>query len=177
MSLKLDTSHSSIEFSVRHMGLATVRGRFNKFDVQADVDERGEPVAAKVVVDAASISTGVEDRDNHLRSPDFFDVANHPQVVFEAASFRRDGDEYVVEGNLTMRGVTQPVTMRGEISGPIKDPWGNDRYAADLSGKVDRTAFGLKWNQILEAGALLVSEEVKFHATVQFVKVGEAVPA
>jgi len=177
MSLKLDTTHSSIEFAVRHMGLATVKGRFHKFDVTAEVNENGEPVSTKVVVDASSIDTGVADRDNHLRSPDFFDVANHPHIVFEATSFRREGDEYVVDGQLTMRGVTHPVTLRGEIAGPIKDPWGNERFAADLQGKVDRTKWGLKWNQVLEAGGLLVAEEVRFHAVVELVKVGEPVAA
>ena len=177
MSLKLDTTHSSLEFSVRHMGLATVKGRFGKFDVSAEVNDRGEPVAARVTIDASSIDTGVADRDAHLRSPDFFDVATYPEIVFEATSFRREGDEYVVEGQLTMHGVTQPVTLRGEINGPVKDPWGNDRFAADLQGKVARTAYGLKWNQVLEAGSLLVGEEVKLHAVVELVKVGEPVPA
>jgi len=177
MSLKLDRSHSSLEFAVRHMGLATVRGRFAEFDVAAEVNERGEPVAATVTVDAASLDTGVADRDNHLRSADFLDVASHPKIVFEATSFRREGEQHVVEGRLTIRGVTRPVTLRGEINGPIKDPWGSERFAADLEGKLDRTDFGLKWNQVLEAGALLVGEEVRLHAVVELIKVGEPVAA
>ncbi len=177
MSLKLDKSHSSLEFSVRHMGLATVRGRFRGFEVDADVNERGEPVAVKVTVDAASIDTGVADRDGHLRSPDFLDVANHPEIVFEARSFGRDGDAHVVEGELTIRGVTRPVTLRGEINGPIRDPWGNERFAADLEGRLDRRDFGLTWNKVLEAGALLVGEEVRLHAVVELVRVGEPVAA
>ncbi len=177
MSLKLDTAHSSLEFSVRHMGLASAKGRFKRFDVAAEVAPDGTPTSARVVVDVASIDTGAPDRDAHLRSADFFDAENHPEIAFEATSFRREGEEYVVDGRLTMRGVTKPVTLRGHIAGPIKDPWGNERFAADLEGKVNRTEFGLKWNQVLEAGALLVGEEVKFHAVVELVKVGEAVPA
>ncbi len=177
MSLKIDTTHSSLEFSVRHMGLATVKGRFREFDVVASVAADGTPTAAKAVVSTASIDTGVADRDAHLRSADFFDAEAHPEIVFEATSFRDDGDEHVVEGQLTMHGVTRPVTLRGEVSGPVTDPWGNERYAADLRAKIDRTAFGLKWNQVLEAGSLLVGEQVTVHAVVQLVKVGETVPA
>lgn len=181
MSLNLDTTHSSLEFSVRHMGLATVKGRFKEFAVDAEVADDGTPRQVRVEIDAASIDTGSGDRDAHLRSADFFDVEKHPKIVFVSTQFREDGPDYLVDGSLTMNGVTKPTTFRAQISGPVKDPWGNDRFAAELEGKLDRREFGLTWNQVLEAGSLLVSEQVRFNAAVQLVsapkEAGEAVTA
>lgn len=181
MSLKLDTTHSSLEFSVRHMGLATVKGQFKDFSVDAEVADEGTPRSVRVVIDAASIDTGSADRDAHLRSADFFAVDKNPQIVFESTQFNEDGPDYLVTGSLTMNGVTKPVTFRAQVSGPVKDPWGNDRFAAELEGQLDRRDFGLTWNQVLEAGALLVSERVRFNAAVQLVRApkeaGEAVTA
>src|SRR5690606_20004799 len=170
MSLNLDTTHSNLEFSVRHMGLCTVKGRFNEFAVDAEVAEDGTPRKVRVEIDTASIDTGTADRDAHLRSADFFDVEKHPKIVFESTSFREDGPDYLVDGTLTMNGVTKPATFRAEISGPVKDPWGNDRFAAELEGRLDRREFGLTWNQVLEAGSLLVSEQVRFTAAIQLVR-------
>ncbi len=171
MSLKLDTTHSNLEFSVRHMGLATVKGRFAEFEVDADVADDGTPRSVRVVIDAASIDTGTPDRDAHLRSADFFDVEKNPQIVFEAEEFVEDGPDYLVNGTLTMHGVTKPAKFRAEVTGPVKDPWGNERFAAELEGKLDRRDFGLTWNQVLEAGSLLVSEQVRFSAVVELVRV------
>lgn len=170
MSLNLDTTHSSVEFSVRHMGLATVRGRFEDFTVDAEVNEQGEPTRVKAVIDAASINTGTADRDAHLRSADFFDVENYPSITFESTAIERRGDKYVIEGDLTMRGVTKPASFEAEVSDFVKDPWGNPRLAAEATGKINRTDWGLKWNQVLEAGSLLVSEDVRFTLNVQLVK-------
>lgn len=164
---QLDKSHSSVEFSVRHMGLATVRGRFQEFDIEATVGEDGIPTSITAEIDAASITTGVQGRDDHLRSADFFDVANHPKVRFVSTSIRRSGDKHLIEGDLTMRGVTKPVTLEAEFTGFMTDPWGNPRAAAEATGKLKRTDFGLNWNQVLEAGGLLVSEEVKLTIAVQ----------
>src|SRR5690606_15607293 len=151
MSLTLDTTHSSVEFAVRHMGLATVRGRFEKFDVDAEVDAQGAPTRISAVIDAASITTGTEGRDEHLRSADFFDVASHPKITFESRSIQRSGDQYVIEGDLTIRGVSKPVSFQADVSGFVTDPWGNPRVAAEASGKINRTDWGLTWNQVLEA--------------------------
>lgn len=170
MSLNLDTTHSSVEFSVRHMGLATVRGRFEDFTVDAEVNEQGEPTRVKAVIDAASINTGTADRDAHLRSADFFDVENYPSITFESTAIERRGDKYVIEGDLTMRGVTKPASFEAEVSDFVKDPWGNPRLAAEATGKINRTDWGLTWNQVLEAGSLLVSEAVRFTLNVQLVK-------
>lgn len=170
MSLNLDASHSSIEFAVRHMGLAMVRGRFEKFDVDAAVDENGVPTRINATIDVASITTGTEGRDQHLRSADFFDAENHPTITFESTSIERRGDKYAVNGNLTIRGVTKPATFEAEVTDFIADPWGNQRAAAEASGKVNRTDWGLTWNQVLEAGALLVGEDVRFNLAVELVK-------
>ncbi|MCC6310303.1 MAG: YceI family protein [Trueperaceae bacterium] len=169
MSLALDTTHSGIEFSVRHMGLATVRGRFTKFDVKATADAAGIPTSIEVDIDAASITTGVEGRDNHLRSPDFFDVASYPTITFRSTAIERKGDDLEVHGDLTIRGSTKPAVFHTEATGFMKDPWGNQRTAAEGTGKINRAEFGLTWNQALETGGLLVSEDVKFSFSVQLV--------
>ena len=177
MSLNLDTTHSSVEFAVRHMGLATVRGRFEKFDVDAAVNEQGVPTRISATIDAASINTGTDGRDEHLRSADFFDVANHPNITFESKSIERKGDQYVIEGDLTIRGVTKPAPFQADITDFVNDPWGNPRAAAEATGKINRTDWGLTWNQVLEAGSLLVSEDVRFTLNVQLVKQQAEVPA
>lgn len=169
MIWKLDPSHSDISFSVRHMGLATVRGTFEKFDVDVKTDEAGVPTAVRAEIDVSSISTGSADRDGHLRSADFFDVENHPKMVFESTVITKSGDQLTVSGNLTIRGVSHPVTLEAEFSGPVTDPWGNPRIAADATGAIDRTKWGLTWNQVLEAGSLLVGEKVNFNVSVQAV--------
>lgn len=175
MSLNLDTTHSSVEFSVRHMGLATVRGRFEKFTVDATANEQGAPTRISAVIDAASINTGTADRDAHLRSADFFDVENHPNITFDSTNIQRSGDKYVIEGDLTIRGVTKPATFQADVTDFVSDPWGNPRVAAEATGKINRTDWGLTWNQVLEAGSLLVSEDVRFTLNVQLVKQVEAV--
>ena len=171
MTWKLDPSHSSISFSVRHMGLATVRGSFDEFDIDVKTDDAGVPTAVRAEIDVASINTGSADRDGHLRSGDFFDAENHPKIVFESTAVTKTGSDLAITGDLTMRGTTNPMTFESDLRGPATDPWGNPRIAAEASGKVNRTQWGLTWNQVLEAGALLVGEEVKF--TINAVAVGQ----
>src|SRR5690554_6407825 len=177
MSLNLDTTHSSVEFAVRHMGLATVRGRFEKFEVDVEVNEQGAPTRVSAVIDASSINTGIDGRDQHLRSADFFVVESHPNITFESTNIERRGDQYVIEGDLTIRGVTKPASFQADVTDFVSDPWGNPRAAAEATGKINRTDWGLTWNQVLEAGALLVSEDVRFTLNVQLVKQTEEVPA
>ena len=163
----IDSSHSSIDFKVRHMGLAFVRGRFTSFEGKATT-ERGELKAVEATIDAASIDTNDEKRDGHLRSPDFFDVETFPQITFESTRVEKAGrDTYRVTGDLSMRGQTHPVTFEAEVGDPVKDPWGMTRAAATVKGKLNRTKWGLKWNQVLEAGSLLVGEEISFDFDVQ----------
>lgn len=164
----IDPVHTQIEFSVRHMGLATVRGRFTAFGGSVTTDASGAPTAVAVDVEAASIDTSAADRDAHLRSPDFFDAGAHPTLTFRSTAVRAlGGDRFEVVGDLTMRGVTRPITLEADIGEPIRDPWGQPRRAAVVAGKLNRKDFGLSWNQILEAGALLVGEEVRLSFDVQ----------
>ena len=177
MSWKLDATHSSVDFSVRHLGFSTVRGRFGAFDLDVATDSQGVPTHVKAQIDASSISTGTADRDGHLRSADFFDVENHPHITFESTSITRSGDDLEITGGLTIRGTTLPVTFEAEVTGPVTDPWGNSRLAAEAKGKINRTKWGLTWNQVLEAGALLVGEEVKFSINAEVVEQKAEAPA
>ncbi|MBW6455248.1 MAG: YceI family protein [Trueperaceae bacterium] len=164
----IDALHTQIEFSVRHMGLSTVRGRFKAFGGSVTTGDDGAPTAVAVDIETASIDTNAADRDAHLRSPDFFDAAAHPTITFRSTGVRAiGGDRFEVVGDLTMHGVTRPITLEAEIGDPIRDPWGQARRAAVVGGKLNRKDFGLAWNQILEAGALLVGEEVRLSFDVE----------
>lgn len=170
MQWNLDPTHTTIEFSVKHLGIATVRGRFRTFQAAAQTAADGTLTKIEATIDAASIDTGVEQRDGHLRSPDFFDVAKYPEIRFVSTGIKPNGpNESVITGNLTLHGVTNPVTFTLERSGVTKDPWGNRRVAATATGKLQRKDWGLTWNQTLELGGVLVSDEVKFTLEVQVV--------
>ncbi len=166
MQWNFDPAHSQIQFAVKHMGISTVRGTFTQFEGSID-EEDGQVSAVNVDVDLASLTTGSDQRDGHLKSADFFDVEANPKANFSLTKFTRSGEEVIAEGNLTIRGVTRPVTLKGEIGGPSKDPWGNEKVSASLSGKISRKEWGLVWNVALEAGGVLVSDEVKLSIEVQ----------
>jgi len=169
----LDPSHSKVEFKVKHMMISNVSGQFKKFDAQ--VETEGEDfMTAKVTftADIDSIDTGSEQRDGHLKSVDFFDAANFPQLKFVATKYENvdnDGD-YEVYGDLTIRGVTQPVKLDVEFGGVIKDPWGATRAGFTVTGKINRKTFGLTWSGVTETGSLVVSDEVRLHVDLEFVK-------
>jgi polyisoprenoid-binding protein YceI len=170
MTWQLDTAHTEIGFSVRHMMITTVRGTFGA--AQATVDLDPENLAASSVeasIDASSVNTGEAQRDGHLRSADFFDVENHPKITFKSKSVQTDGSHRKVTGDLTIRGTTKSVTLSGEHQGPSKDPWGMSRVGFSLSGEIDREEFGLKWNQALEAGGVLVAKKVKLNLEIQVI--------
>lgn len=158
----IDPAHSAVEFSVKHLMIATVRGRFESFRATVET-QGGDPATAKVraEIDAASIATGAADRDAHLRSPDFFDAPAHPTLVYVSRRVERARDGYRVVGDLTIRGVTREVPLELAIEGAAKDPWGKDRVAFTAHAKIDRREFGLTWNAALEAGGVLVGDEVK----------------
>jgi polyisoprenoid-binding protein YceI len=171
MSWTLDSTHTTIEFSVRHMGISTVKGTFHEVSGEAEIDpENPTKSRGRVEIAIESIDTRNEQRDNHLRSADFFDAAQHPKAVFDVTAVRhlRD-DRYEVDGELTIRGATRPITLRAELSEFITDPWGNQRAAVTVEGEINRGEFGLGWNQILEAGRLMVSEKVKLFASTEVV--------
>lgn len=164
----LDPSHSEIEFKVRHMMITNVKGSFDSFSIDVDGDDI---TAANVTVniDAASINTNSTDRDNHLKSADFFDVENYPVIKFVSKSLNKvDGQEYTLIGDLTIKDVTNEVKLDVEFGGINKDPWGNNKAGFSLNGKINRKDFGLNWNAALEAGGVMVSDEVKIFAEVQF---------
>lgn len=164
----IDPTHTDVAFSVRHMGLSTVRGRFGSVAGTIRSDESGAPASIQVEIDTASIATGTADRDAHLRSADFFDADANPTITFVSTSIDAKGDgRYDVAGDLTMHGVTRPVVLDAEIGEPIRDPFGLTRRAASASTRINRKEWGLSWNQVLEAGSLLVSEEVKIELDVQ----------
>lgn len=167
----IDAGHSNVEFAVKHLMISTVRGRFPDVAGTVQLDaENSAHSAVDVTVNVASIDTRQEQRDAHLRSADFFDVANFPVLTFTSARIRRDGDDFLVDGDLTIRGVTKPVTLRATEEGRTRDPWGGERIGFSASTKINRRDFGLTWNQVLEAGGFAVGDEVKISVDVELVK-------
>jgi len=168
----IDLAHSEINFKVKHLMIATVTGKFTEFT--ATVESENDDFQDAIITfeaQTASITTGNEHRDEHLKSSDFFDVEQHPTMRFASTAFKQiKGSEYELHGNLTIRGVTHPVKLAVEYNGTHKDPWGNIKAGFELTGKINRTDFGLKWNAITEAGGLTVSEEVKFEAFIELTK-------
>src|SRR3979490_21294 len=169
----LDPSHSEVEFKVKHMMISTVSGKITKFDTS--VETEGEDfMTAKVTftAEADSLTTGNEQRDGHLKSVDFFDAVNFPQIKFVATKYENvDNDgSYEVYGDLTIRGITKNVKLDTEFGGVIKDPWGNTRAGITISGKINRKEFGLTWSGATETGSLIVSDEVRIHVGLEFVK-------
>ena len=168
----IDSAHSGINFSVRHMVFAKVRGRFAAWNGKVQLDPAAlANGSAEVTIDAKSIDTGVSDRDTHLRSGDFLDVERFPELRFVSQGVQHTGgDSYRVEGALTIRDVTRAVTLDVTYAGQVKDPWGNQRVAFTASTSLDRREFGLVWNQALEAGGVLVGERVEIEIELQAVQ-------
>ena len=175
-----DLVHSSVNFTVRHMVVSKVRGRFTKWDGSLVMDEQ-KPAGGRVdvVIDAASIDTGVEQRDGHLKSPDFFDVARFPTIAFKSTKVEPAGSGVLkVTGELTLHGVTRPVVLDVEYAGSAKDPWGGVRAGFSARTSLDRKEFGLTYNQLLETGGVLVGETVEISIEAEMVKqVPASVPA
>ena len=172
-TFSIDPSHSSIEFATKHMMVTTVRGRFTEYAGQVEVDDVDSPssVSGSFTIQAASLTTGNEQRDAHLRSADFFDAEGYPELTFTSTAVEPAGEgRYRVTGDLAIRGVTRPVTLDVEVEQPFNDPWGNQRVAISASGQINRNDWGLTWNQTLEAGRLLVSEKVTIAAEVALVR-------
>jgi len=179
MLWNIDPTHANLDFSVKHMAISTVRGSFKQFTATGATNDDGIPTALAMEIDASSITTNNDQRDGHLRSPDFFDTANHPTLTFKATKITGTRSDLTVAGDLTIRGVTKPVTLKGELSEIITDPWGNKRTSIAVRGKLVRSEFGLTWNQALELGGVLVSDEVKLELEAQATAVpsGNAVAA
>jgi polyisoprenoid-binding protein YceI len=170
----IDTPHTVSSFSVRHMVIANVRGEFGKTTGTIVLDEKDVTKSTvEANIETATIDTRVADRDNHLRSPDFFDVAKYPAMTFKSTKVEKVGEgKLKVTGNLTIKGTTKPVVL--EVAGPtqaIKDPWGNTRRGLSASTKINRQDFGLTWNKVLEAGPV-VGDEIAITIEAEFVKQG-----
>ena len=171
-SYKIDPAHSSVTFTVAHMAISKVHGRFDKFSGTLDYTP-GETKTWKTeaVIETASINTSAADRDNHLRSPDFFNAEKFPAMTFKSVKVSGvKGMKGKVHGELTLMGVTRPVVLEVEASGPATDPWGNERLGAVATTVINRKDFGLVWNKVLETGGLLVGEKVNITLELEFVK-------
>jgi polyisoprenoid-binding protein YceI len=174
MRWNIDSSHSTAEFTVRHLMITNVRGRFGKVSGSVDYDPaKPEASSIEATIDASSIDTRDEKRDAHLRSADFFDVEKYPSLTFKSKKVTKTGDGFTAVGDLTMHGVTKEVTLEvEELSQPNKDPWGNTRMGASAHGKINRKDWGLGWNQALETGGVLVGEQVKLSLEISMVSAG-----
>jgi polyisoprenoid-binding protein YceI len=166
---EIDPVWSALEFEVKKLGLLTIKGRVPGFN---GTITGGDHPAIEGAVDATSITTFDEQRDGHLQSPDFFDTARHPELRFTSTSVTAEGDALVVEGDLTIKGATKPVELRGRFVGAANDPYGNERIGVELEGVVDRTDFGLTWNAPLPGGGFLLPDDVTLKATFAAVKAG-----
>src|SRR5712692_6838317 len=179
MSWTIDSSHSQVNFSARHMGIMTVRGHFN--DIQATIDFNQDDFTASSVeasINAGSLVTNDAKRDEHLRSADFLDVEKYPTITFKSTKIERaEHDRYRMTGDLTIHGVTRPVTLDVVYSGQIKDPWGNARAGFSAETTIRRSDWGISFNAVLETGGLVVSDEVKITLDVEAVKPAEVLAA
>jgi polyisoprenoid-binding protein YceI len=164
----LDPTHSELQFKVKHLMITNVTGQFNVIGGTIEADDDFNNVQVSFTADAASVNTANEQRDAHLRGADFFDAEQYPALQFVSEQYNAASGK--ISGNLTIRNVTHPVSLEVEFSGTQKDPWGNQKAGFSLTGKINRSDFGLNWNAPLEAGGVLVSEEVRIAAEVQFVK-------
>lgn len=168
----LDPAHSRIQFSAKHMVIATVRGHFNKYEVKVRTKgEDFETAEIEVIIDPMSIDTGIADRDNHLRSDDFFNAEKFGEIRFISDTVKKTDDEnYKIYGDLTIRDITRPIELDVELGGVVIDPWGNTRAGFTLTGSIDRFEYGLKWNALIETGGAVVGKSIKLNADVEIVK-------
>jgi polyisoprenoid-binding protein YceI len=169
----LDPAHTQISFKVKHLGITTVTGKFDRFSGTFEFDPKNiEAGSTSVSIDVSSVDTGIEARDNHLRTSDFFDVENHPLITFKSAKIRNvKDDKFQIIGDLTIRGVTKPVTLDVEFDGTATDPGGTEKAAFTATTEIDRMDFGVSWNKVLDAGGLVASKEVKIILEVEGDKV------
>ncbi len=171
----VDPMHSEVQFKVKHLMITTVTGYFQKFNVEAETEDDKFTSATSVTftADVDSISTNNEQRDTHLKSPDFFDAANHSQIQFSGTKYEHaGGDDYKLHGELTIRGIAKPVTVNVEFGGIVVDPYGQTKAGFTVTGKINRKDFGLTWSAVTEAGSVVVSDEIKLQAEIQLVKQG-----
>ena len=169
----VDAAHSSAAFVVRHMMIAKVRGHFNALTGTIALPAAGNvPTSVEATIEAASVDTRVEQRDTHLKSPDFFDVATFPQITFRSTRIEGSGDSFRVIGDLTIHGTTREVALDTTFEGTGKDPWGNQRGGYEAHATISRKDFGLTWNQSLETGGVLIGDDVKIELSIEAIAQG-----
>ena len=163
MSWSMDPHHTAVTFSAKHLGVATVRGHFTEIATDLDLDDPNDPTTGRgsVTIQSASVTTGSEMRDGHLKGADFFDVEKYPTITFTLKSIAKKGDDYEVTGDLTIKDVTKEITLDYEHSGSETDPYGNVKVGGTLTGSINRSDWGLVWNVPLGSGGVLVGEKVK----------------
>ncbi|RZK50827.1 MAG: polyisoprenoid-binding protein [Pedobacter sp.] len=167
----LDPTHSELQFKVKHLMISTVTGNLKDFSATLESnDDTFEQAKISFNGNINSIDTGNQDRDNHLKSADFFDAEKYPTMTFVSNSMEKDNDDYIIHGDLTIRDTTKPVKLKAEFGGIATDPWGNTKAGFTINGKINRTDYGLTWNAALETGGVMVSEEVKIQGELQFAK-------
>ena len=168
----MDPTHSEVQFKVRHLMISNVTGTFPKFDVQVETEDLDFMTAkAKFTADTTVVTTNNEQRDQHLRSADFFDSAKFPSLSFVATKYEKvDNDSYELYGDLTIRDVTKNIKLDVEFGGVITDPWGNTRAGFTINGKINRKDYGLSWNAVTETGGLVAGNDVRIHVEVELIK-------
>ena len=171
---KIDPAHSEVQFKVKHLMITTVTGYFRHFDLTVETEDEDFMQAKKIefTADASSIDTNSEQRDAHLRSADFFDVEKFGQIRFVGKVFERAREDYELTGDLTIRGITKPVTVKVHFGGIVVDPYGQTKAGFEVEGKISRKEFGLVWNVVTEAAQVVVSDEIRILAEVELVKQG-----
>lgn len=169
---KIDPAHSEIQFKVKHLMITTVTGYFRKFDLEVETENDDFTTASKILftADINSIDTNNEQRDTHLKSPDFFNAEQNPVLKFAGKNYRKAGDAYELEGELTIRGTTKPVTVKVEYGGTVVDPYGQTKAGFTVTGKINRKEFGLVWDAVTEAGQVVVSDEIRLNSEIQLIK-------
>ena len=166
----IDPTHTEVGFKVKHMMFTNVKGNFNDYSAEIDFDNDLKEANLQFEAKVNSIFTNNTDRDNHLKSADFFDAEQFPTLTFKSTNIQGNGSEYEITGDLTIKGITKPVTLNAEFSGLMTDPWGNTKVGLNLDGKINRKDFGLTYNAALETGGVLVGEDVKLNAEIQLVE-------
>jgi polyisoprenoid-binding protein YceI len=170
---KIDPTHSEIQFKVKHLMITTITGSFTSYNLLVETEDSDFTKATKInfTADADSISTGNEQRDGHLKSAEFFDAARFKVITFKGTKAEKSGDEYQLHGDLTIKDVTRPVTLKVEHGGTVVDPYNQTKTGFSVTGKISRKEFGLTWDAVTETGSIVVGDEVKINCEIQLIKV------
>ncbi|WP_205771805.1 YceI family protein [Mucilaginibacter terrenus] len=168
----IDPAHSEVLFKVKHLMITTITGNFTDYhlDVETEGDDFTKAASIEFSADASSIYTKNEQRDNHLKSAEFFDTERHGAIVFTGRSFEPDGEDYLLHGDLTIKGITKPMTVDVEFGGIVTDPYGQTKAGFTVNGKISRKEFGLTWDAVTEAGSIVVSDEIRISCDIQLIK-------